>query len=315
MKNKISIVIIGAGNMSREYIKVFHYNKKFEIKAVVGRSKKKLKLLSKKFPKLIFTSDINKIFKKYKIDLTVICVSESQVLRVTKLISKFKTTILFEKPVGVNFFETEKIIRIIKKAKIKSFVSLNRRFYQSTLIGKKLINNKVGKRFIFINDSQDEKKMKKIKKVKKVYKNTMYSNSIHLIDYFNIFGRGKIIKIINYKKFEASKPSRVISLLYFSSGDLGLYHARWDKNEKWEASIFSKKIAFSLKPLEKITIIKNIGNQKIKKNYNAIDLKYKPGLFQISKELQKFFEKRKNNLINLKIYFKTVKLIKEIYQK
>ena len=315
MKNKISIAIIGAGKMSREYIKVFLHKKKFQIKGVIGRSKKNLNLLSKEFPNLLFTNNINQVFKKQKIDLTIICVLESEILNVTKLISKFQTTILFEKPVGVNFLETKKIMQIVKKNKIKSFVALNRRFYQSTLLGKKLIGNKKNKKFIFVNDSQSEKKMKKIKKFKKIYKNIMYCNSIHLIDYFNIFGRGKIIKIKNYKKFKSLKPTRVISLIYFSSGDMGLYHARWDKNEKWEVSIFSKKIAFSFKPLEIIKIFKNVGDQKIKKNYNLIDIKYKAGLFEISKELQKFFEKKKNNLIDLNEYFKTVMIIKKIYQK
>ena len=70
--------------------------------------KKNLKLLSKKFPNLLFTNDLKKFFKKKNIDLTIICVSEDQILNVTKVISKFKTTILFEKPVGIDIFETKK---------------------------------------------------------------------------------------------------------------------------------------------------------------------------------------------------------------
>ena len=265
MKNKISVAIIGAGKMSREYIKVFLANEKFEIKAIIGRSQKNLKLLSKKFPNLLFTNDLKKFFKKKNIDLTIICVSEDQILNVTKVISKFKTTILFEKPVGIDIFETKKIMNIVKKNRINSFVALNRRFYQSTLLGKKLISKDSDKRFIFINDSQDEKKIKKIKKVKKIYKNLMYNNSVHLIDYFKIFGRGRITKVKNYKRFKTTNPTRVISLINFSSGDKGLYHARWDKNEKWEVSIFSKKTSFSFKQLENILIHKNFKNQKIKK--------------------------------------------------
>ena len=56
---------------------------------------------------------------------------------------------------------------------------------------------------------------------------------------------------------------------------------------------FQKKTAFSFKPLENILIHKNFKNQKIKKNYNTVDFKYKAGLFEINKELQKLFEKKK----------------------
>ena len=87
-------------------------------------------------------------------------------------------------------------------------------------------------------------------------------NSVHLIDYLK-FLAGKL-KVKNYKRFKTTNPTRVISLINFSSGDKGLYHARWDKNEKWEVSIF-KKTAFSFKPLENILIHKNFKNQKLKK--------------------------------------------------
>ena len=104
MKNKISVAIIGAGKMSREYIKVFLANEKFEIKAIIGRSQKNLKLLSKKFPNLLFTNDLKSFLKK-NIDLTIICVSEDQILNVTKVISKFKTTILLKNQLELIFLK------------------------------------------------------------------------------------------------------------------------------------------------------------------------------------------------------------------
>ena len=41
MKKKIKVSFIGAGNMSKEHIKVFKNNQKFILKGILSRSKKK----------------------------------------------------------------------------------------------------------------------------------------------------------------------------------------------------------------------------------------------------------------------------------
>ena len=47
----------------------------------------------------------------------------------------------------------------------------------------------------------------------------MYCNSIHLIDYINIYARGKLTKIQRLKKFKNNKFSENITRLIFSSKD------------------------------------------------------------------------------------------------
>lgn len=139
----------------------------------------------------------------------------------------------------------------------------------------------------------------------------MYSNSVHLIDYISIFCRGDLIKINLKKKWDINSPKNFVAELIFSSGDKAKYLAFWKELKKWEVKIFFNKHSLKIKPLEKIlsskyfSITNNINYQN--------DIKYKPGLFLQSKEIVKFFSGKKNQLVTLNEYMKTVNLIKKIY--
>ena len=102
---------------------------------------------------------------------------------------------LVEKPIGLNLKESEKIYNFARRKRIQIFVGLNRRFYSSTKYLLRKLKNEFSKnRIIEIEDQQDQIINKKIFS-KKILDNYMFVNSIHLIDYFNLLCRGKVIKI------------------------------------------------------------------------------------------------------------------------
>ena len=51
----------------------------------------------------------------------------------------------------------------------------------------------------------------------------MYANSIYVIDYFRMFGRGKVRSIVPIVPWEREGSSVVIAKVEFDGGDLGLY--------------------------------------------------------------------------------------------
>ena len=73
--------------------------------------------------------------------------STTKHLKVFQFLSKLGITkILFEKPIGKNLFETQKIIKICKKKKIRIYTNYFRRNLKSFLQIKKTLNQKkIGK--------------------------------------------------------------------------------------------------------------------------------------------------------------------------
>ena len=311
---KINVGVLGSGNMAREHIRVFKDIKEFEIVGVVGRGKKNINKTKKEFSRIIFFKSLKELFNNVKIDLLVICINEDLIIKKYKEILKYNCTFLFEKPLGINYLETKKILDYCNTKKKSIFVSLNRRFHSSTLLAIKLFKNiKVNNpKTIFINDSQDIPRIIRLGLSKKLSENLMYTNSIHLIDYINIFIKEKIISIENIIKFKKKKPKDVLSYIRFSSKSRVIYKANWSENERWLVNIFSKKLNLNFKPLEKLKIFfpKKI---KLKKNYDFFDKKYKPGLYNQAMEILKFFQNKENDLVGIKDYFKSVKIVRKIY--
>tara|TARA_Y100000816_G_C26075982_1_gene566407 strand:+ start:397 stop:1323 length:927 start_codon:yes stop_codon:yes gene_type:complete len=308
MKN-ISILLIGSGNIALEHYRAFSSFEKFHFVGVVARNKKKLSKFAKKIKISYFSTNVKKAYIETKPDLVIVAVSITNTFKICKLLSKFNSTIFVEKPLGYNYEETKKISKLFKNSRSKIFVALNRRNYSSTITIKKNLNKNYAKRVIIVNDQANIKNLKS-KFPKKILENFMYANSIHLIDYFNIFCRGNLKKIKTFNKFDR-KPFFVNSILYFSSGDQGIYSAIFDRESPWFVSVFAGEQKYILKPLEEISSSSKIDKKIIK---FSDDKNYKPGFKLQAKQVLNYFMDLPYNLIDEKEYLKSVELIKRIYK-
>ena len=139
----------------------------------------------------------------------------------------------------------------------------------------------------------------------------MFANSIHLIDYFRIFCRGSVKKIIKLNTFKSTFDKKIlISKILFSSGDIGIYKAFWNLQNKWEVKIISQGILINLFPLETISIYEN--NLKIKTR-NLKKKKFKDGYLNQINDIENYFLSKKNKLVTLEECLKTLKLIEKLY--
>ena len=307
MKNKFKIALIGAGYMAEEYLKIFS-KKKIICEAIFSRTSIKSKILKKRYKiKKIYTS-LNDLKNDNNINALIIAINEEFLKKILNKLDLNRYRILCEKPIGVNYVETKNIISKIKNKNI--YVSLNRRFYSSNQKAKDLIDKYKGKRLISIRDQQIQNFRSKI-----VNKNLMYCNSVHLIDYINIYARGKLIKIQKLKKFKNKNFSENLTRLIFSSKDEVLYHCNWNSPGPWSVNIIQKNHSIEMKPLENLVQEKIINDKRIRifHNKSKIDCEFKPGLFYQVSEFIKMLENKDHKLVNLKDYFSTVKLIKKIY--
>lgn len=307
IKEKFKIAIIGAGYMAEEYLRILSY-KKIECEAIYSRTYIKSKLLKKKYNIKKIYKNLNDLKLDKKINALIIAVNEVSTADILNELNISTYKILCEKPVGVDYNQTKKLISKIKNNYF--YVGLNRRFYSSNIEAKKIINMKKGKRFITIRDQQFQNS-----RINFVNKNVMYCNSVHLVDYINLYARGKIVKIQRLKKLNDYKFSENITRLVFSSKDEVLYHCNWNSPGLWSVNIIQKNQRCEMKPLENLIQEKIIKGKRKRILFKTaqIDNNFKPGLFLQVNEYLKMLANKRHKLVNLKDYFKTVEIIKKIY--
>lgn len=307
MSKKLKIAIIGAGYMAEEYLKVFKGSKMI-CDGIYSRTLSKSKFLKKKYKIKKVYKSIDDLKNDREIKGLIIAVDADSLLSILDNLNINNYKILCEKPVGINFKETKKIILKIKNKHF--YVALNRRFYSSNLKANNLVKKEKGKRLIHIRDQELQNS-----KSKNYNTNLMYWNSVHLIDYINIYARGILKEKKHIKKFRHGEFCENITFLKFSSRDEVLYHCNWNSPGPWSVQIIQKNQSIEMKPLENLVQEKLIkGKRKrIIHNTSKIDIKYKPGLLNQFNEFLKMLNNKKNKLVNLKKYFETVKLINKIY--
>lgn len=310
---KIKCAIIGAGYMAEEYVKAIKSDNDMELYGIYSRTFSKAIFIAKKYKIKNFFNSINEIKKNKIIDIIIIAISSENNNKISKLFLNTKFLILLEKPVGLNFSESKKLIDLTRKHRSNFYVALNRRFYDSTLDLKKKLKKSKGKRIIEVFDCQNQNTYEKLRKDRRVVSSIMYANSIHLIDYFDMFCRGKIIKITTLKSGREN-PYVITSKLKFSSGDVGFYYATWNRFSKWKIKITVKnKTEWVMQPLESLRGYK-LQNNKLffSKTYKS---KYKDGLINMLNEAKKAVYERKNYLVHFKHHFNSIQIINKIYGK
>ena len=234
-----------------------------------------------------------------------------------KIVVRYNLPTLIEKPLGINYLQSKKIQKLLSR-KNYFFVSLNRRFFNSTLEFKKNLASSKDKYHFIINDQQDLLHAERIGKDPKVIKNYMYANSVHLIDLIKFFIKSKVNKVVN-KIIKVSKKKKIyFSKINFANGSSVFYICKWNIPGKWSIEDYSKKIILSLKPIEKLYYKSENKKTTLFISKNKDDYLFKPGLKKIIDEFIYFINNKKfkkNKLTSIFEYIQTVKLIKKIYEK
>jgi len=311
----IKLCIVGAGRMAVEHLKVFSEIKNIELSGISTRTKKKAKILQKKYPTLKIYHNLEEMFTTEKPEGAIVAVNENVLLKICKKIFKFDSSLLIEKPIGCDFNQNLKIIKLMKKYKKKNcFVALNRRQYHSTKSLLKLLKKDKTKRKIYINDQQFNLKKYYPHKANIVLKNMMFANSIHLLDYVNVLSRGKIVSILTRISRQKRDISFVASTIKFSTGDIVYYKAIWNSFSKWGIRIFTNNYFYEMNPIEKLQYFnfKSLNKTIIKNSLN--DIKFKPGFMEQAINFIKMIKKKPHSLVNINDNFNTTKIIKKIYE-
>jgi len=309
----IKVSLVGAGYMAREHIRAFQNLPNVKVVGIYSRTPSKVAALASEFKIDEVCDSIDLLFKKTKADLVVIAVPELSVREVCEATFKYPWVCLIEKPAGYNVIDAEKIMWLSQNNQRKDFVALNRRHYSSTKFVLSDLANHTDQRLIHVFDQEDQIQARQLGQPDLVIKNWMYANSIHLIDYFKIFGRGEIIEVIPIIRWDAENPCFVAAKLSFSSGDIGFYHAAWNRPGPWAVTVTTKEKRWELRPLEQVAV-QNYGSRKLELvEPHTCDVQFKPGLYQQAEEAVKAIKGEAHNLPSLKEAFETMRLVEAIY--
>ncbi len=310
---KIKVAFVGAGYMANEHIKSFADESDVELVGIYSRTKSRAISLSINFKIKYVCNSIEELYNKTKANIIVVCVPILEIKNICFEIFKYPWMSLIEKPIGVDLIEANLILKEQEKTSSLAYVALNRRHYSSTLFALNEFKDDNNLRVINIFDQEDIVAAKKANHPEKVLKYWMYANSIHIIDYITMFGRGEIVSTENLIKWDQLNPNHVLSKINFSSGDIAIYQAVWNGPGPWAVSISSSQKRCELRPIEK-AFLQQKGSRKIlEKTVSNWDIEFKPGLRLQANEVLKAFRKENHNLPTIEDSIKTMKIIKNIY--
>jgi predicted dehydrogenase len=313
IKNSNKVCLVGSGQMSNAYAEVIKKTPQLSLFSVVSKNFHNAKVFAKKHNILAFKT-LKDLKSSYEPEIIIVCVTPIELIKVIDELLIFKNSQIFlEKPIGINYDECKNIFKILKKKK-NFFSLLNRRFYQSTIKAKKIIDKDIGqKRYIVINNYHNF-----LHGAKKGFRGSNlkfwpYMNSIHLLDYLFIFARSKMLSATKIFEKKIDKRRRILSYKFsFSSGDIAIYNTHFNIDGFWSVTIHTKKQLLELKPLERLIQKKKNIAKKIA--LSSIDRLHKPGLYYMIQNL--VLKKNNKNLFNFNISHskKLMKLINIIYK-
>ena len=284
MKNIIDVTspckvaFIGAGYMASEHIKVFRDIPGVELAGIFSRTSSRAENLAEEFEVGLVCKSIGELYQKTKADLIVVSVPELSVRGVSQECFAYPWACLIEKPVGYNVQEAEAIAQSARSAGRRAFVALNRRHYSSTQAVLQDLASNTEQRFIHVQDQADLSAAAQSGQPKLVLENWMYANSIHVIDYLTMLGRGAVTEVEPLFRWNPDEPRFVAAKILFESGDIGLYQSVWNAPGPWAIAVTTHAKRWEIRPLEQAFFQLN-GQRKLEPvEVHTWDQQFKPGL-------------------------------------
>lgn len=273
----VKLAFVGAGYMAHEHAKAFAAIEGVEIVGVTGGRSAKANQFAANYGCPVFES-IAAMYAATGADGVVVAVPELACRSVCEQIFAFPWLALLEKPVGLDLAEAEYLLSLSQTGGRIDFVGLNRRSYGVTRQARKMLEETSAPRLIQIHDTQDLLAAREFGQPELVINNYMFANSVHLVDYLAVFGRGDVVDVRVQLPFDAAEPHSVAASVLFSSGDRAIYVGGWNLPGPWYVTVANVDLRIELRPLEQIGFQRR-GERKLTTIApSQDDVDFKPGL-------------------------------------
>lgn len=299
--------------MAREHIRAFMDVPGVSIAGIQSRTRARATSLATEFKIPIVADSVLELYERTRAELAVISVSETSTREVAIAAFGFPWTVLIEKPPGYNLTEAESIEQAALTRTSPVLVALNRRFYSSTRTVLDQLKDFPGPRFIQVQDQQNIAEAAAYQLDPMVIENLMYANSIHLIDYLSVFGRGEITSVEPVIRWNENDPGVVVAAVGFSSGDAGVYTGIWNGPGPWAVTVNTPERRWEMRPLERLAL-QNRGERKLNEVAGDLrDTNFKPG-FRLQAEMAvNAALGLPSDSVTLSEAMKTMRLIQQIF--
>jgi predicted dehydrogenase len=305
------IAIIGAGYMAAEHARAFAAQADTQIVGVVSRTRERAEALAEPYGATVFGS-IESLWRETRADAVVVAVSELAMAEVCTAVFRHPWACLLEKPVGVDLADARSIQQSANRSGARVWVALNRRSHASTRAALARIES-TGSRLVSVLDQQDMESLRSLGTPEAVVRNYMFVNSIHVIDYFQVFCRGSLTSVDVIAPWTPEDPAHVIASLQWSSGDRGVYQALWNGPGPWAVTVATQAARFEMRPLESLTVQLRGERRVTAVEPDPVDTDFKPGLYRQAAEFIKATKGGDNELATLDQATESMQMCAAIY--
>ena len=243
----------------------------------------------------------------------VVTVSEPAMKPVGLACMPFEWALLLEKPPGLTPQETRDLLTASEAQERQVFVGLNRRFYSTTQAALRDLANSDDPRYIYVQDQQSQSAAAAAGFPEPVVANWMYKNSIHLIDYLRVFGRGAITNVTPILPWNPDTSQIVLAKVDFSSGDVGMYEGIWRGPGPWAVSISTEQKRWEMRPLEEAQY--QIAGERKRHSFDVadVDKQFKTGFHLQAEQTIAAMRGKPSQMPTLADALETMELVQAIF--
>ena len=300
--------------MAREHIRAFKDVPGVTLAGITNRTREKAESLATEFGIPVVSSGIDRLYAETQADVVQVSLYETAIHGAMQRVLSHPWTVQMEKPIGLNVLEAEGILSDAKREGRKVYAGLNRRTLSSTVAVLQDLAEHPEPRYIHVQDQQSLAIARSIGHDPAVVKNWMYANSIHLVDYLLVFGRGTIEELAVLKRWDEADPGVVLAKVVFSSGNVALYEAIWNGPGPWACSVSTPRRRWELRPLERASY-QNAGTRTIiAVEPDGWDKSFKPGFRRQAGQVVAAWRGEKNSQATIEEGVAAMRLVSRIYE-
>jgi predicted dehydrogenase len=309
----VSVAFVGAGRMACEHARSLRDIPGVSLSGVCSRTRGRAEKFAQDFDVGGVCGDIESLWASTGADLLVVAVSELATIGVCESAFAHNWVCLVEKPVGHNLEEARQIHSMAAKRSRPVFAALNRRHYHATRSVLKDLEARPGPRLIQILDQEAPAAATAAGRPAVVVENWMYTNSIHVVDYARVFGRGEVEEVVVTLPWEGRGTRAVAATIHFGSGDTALYQSVWDMPGPWSVTVTTSDARWEMRPLERAGL-QLAGTRTVEwVPQDPVDEAFKAGFRRQGEEIVKAVRGEVSTAATLGDALSTMELIGQIY--
>lgn len=307
------ILLVGCGNMGREYCRVLQ-----ALHAdiyVVGRGESSAKAFAEATGVTPYTGGLERFVREggYLPRQAIVAVNVEELFETVKfLLANGVRLILVEKPAAGTYEQIQKLSLIAEKKQANIYVAYNRRFYASVRRAKELIDEDGGVSSFRFEFTEWSHKIMSLNKSSFVLNEWFLCNSTHVIDLaFYLGGMPASMCAYTAGSLEWNKKASGFSGAGITKNGASFsYYADWESAGRWSVEILTKNRKLILCPLEELHS-QDRGKISVEKLEieDSLDRMFKPGLYLQTKA---FFEQDFHALLSLRDHANHCKIFQKM---